>query len=145
MILVDNNILSTFCRVGQLALLFRIFPKDTLGISPAVYDEAVEAIRLGCAFLEVVPRMVSEGQLQIIPLTSEEISAKHSLPRSFGAGDAESVIICRTRQDTLLTNDRRVRNYCRAEAIPVFDLPQLLRALWENGVVSKTPGPSFGG
>ncbi len=30
MILVDNNILSTFARVGQLELLFRLFPKDTL-------------------------------------------------------------------------------------------------------------------
>src|SRR5262249_19742925 len=65
------------------------------------------------------------------------ITAKQSLPASFGPGDAECVILCQTRGDTLLTNDRRVRNFCRTEGIDVFDLPQLLRALWENGILSK--------
>ena len=43
MILIDNNILSTFARVDQLELLFRLFPKDSLGVPPAVYDELIEA------------------------------------------------------------------------------------------------------
>ncbi|MBI1924160.1 hypothetical protein HYR99_07900 [Candidatus Poribacteria bacterium] len=137
MILVDNNILSTFARVKQLKLLFQLFPKDALGIPPAVHDEMMDAIRQGYMFLEAVAEMVRNGRLQIVTLTPVEIAAKQTLPSSFGAGDAECVIICQTRGDTLLTNDRRVRNFCRAGGIAIFDLPQLLRALWENGVLSK--------
>ena len=137
MIIVDNNIISTFTRVRQLELLFQLFPKDALGIPPAVYDEMMDAIRQDCAFLEAAAEMVQNERLQIATLTPAEIAAKQILPSSFGVGDAECVIICQTRNDTLLTNDRRVRNFCRAEGIAVYDLPQLLRALWENGILSK--------
>lgn len=137
MILVDNNILSTFARVGQFELLFQLFPKDNLSIPPAVYDEMMDAIRLGCSFLESILETTQNRRLQIVPLTPDEVTAKQNLSLSFGAGDAECIIICQRRGDTLLTNDRRVRNFCIAEGIEVFDLPQLLRALWENGILSK--------
>jgi predicted nucleic acid-binding protein len=142
MILVDNNILSTFARVGQLELLFQLFPKDTLGVPPVVYDEMMAAMRLGCSFLEAAAAAIQDGRIRIIPLTAEEITAKQTLPTSLGSGDAECVILCRRRGDTLLTNDRRVRNLCRTEGVEVFDLPQLLRALWENGILSKARAPA---
>ena len=137
MILVDNNILSTFARVGQLELLFRLFPKDSLGVPPAVHDELIEAVRLCCHFLEQAAELVDQGRLDIIPLTANEIAGKPKLPASFGAGDADCVIIAQQRKTPLLTNDRRVRNFCREQGLTVFDLPQLLRALWENGLVSR--------
>jgi len=137
MILIDNNILSTFCRVDQLDLLFRLFPKDSLGVPPAVYDELTEAVRLGCHFLEPAARLIDQGRLEIVPLTANEIAAKPKLPGSFGAGDADCVVIAQQRTTPLLTNDRRVRNFCREQSLTVFDLPQLLRALWENGVLSR--------
>jgi len=137
-IVVDNNILSTFARVGQFDLLFRLFPGDTLSIPPAVYDEIMVALRLGYPFLEVAREAVQAGHLHILPLTSAEVAAKPALPTSFGAGDAECVILSQRRDGPLLTNDHRVRNFCRAEGIVVFDLPQLLRALWANGVLSQS-------
>jgi len=137
MILLDNNILSTFARVAQLELVFRLFPKDELGIPPAVHDEMMKAIRLGCSFLESAAAMIRAGRLQIVSLTSDEVASKQSLPGSFGGGDLDCIIICHTRGYPLLTNDRRVRNYCRSHGISVFDLPQLLRALWENGILAK--------
>lgn len=39
--------------------------------------------------------------------------------------------------ELLLTNNRRVRNFCREQGLTVFDLPRLLRASWENGVLSR--------
>ena len=137
MILVDNNILSTFARVGELKLLFRLFPKDSLGVPPAVHDELIEAVRLGCHFLEPAAELIDQGRLDIIPLTANEIAAKPKLPPSFGAGDSDCVIIAQQRKMPLLTNDRRVRNFCREQGLTVFDLPQLLRALWENGIASR--------
>ncbi|MCZ6681175.1 MAG: hypothetical protein O7E52_28480 [Candidatus Poribacteria bacterium] len=81
--------------------------------------------------------MIQNGRLQIVPLTPAEITARQALPLSFGTGDTECVIICETRGNTLLTNERRVCNFCRTAGIAVFDLPQLLRALWGNGILSE--------
>jgi hypothetical protein len=36
-----------------------------------------------------------------------------------------------------VTNDKRARNFCRAEGIAVLDLNGVLRAMWETGVLSK--------
>jgi hypothetical protein len=120
-----------------MELLFRLFPKDIFGIPPAVHDEMMEAIRRGFGFLESIAHAVKEHRVEIVPLTSDEVVKKQTLPISFGAGDAECLVIREVRDYTLLTNDRRVRNYCRAEGISVFDLPQLLRALWENRIIAK--------
>ena len=97
----------------------------------------MEAVRLGCHFLEPAAELIRGGRMQIVPLTSDEIAAKPNLPASFGAGDSDCVIIAQRRKLALLTNDRRVRNFCREHGITAFDLPQLLRALWENGVLSR--------
>lgn len=137
MIIIDTNIISTFCRIDQLPILFQLFPQDKFGITPAVYDELMEAIPLGFSFLEQAKSSIESGDLQIIPLQPEEIQSKQNLPRSFGPGDLESVIICQHRSYVLLTNDKRLRNFCKDEGITFYDLPMLLRALWENGVYPK--------
>ncbi len=66
MILVDNNLLSTFARVGQLGLLFQLFPKDILGVPYTVHNELMNGIRLGCTFLEPAAEMIQKGQFQIM-------------------------------------------------------------------------------
>jgi hypothetical protein len=39
MIIIDNNILSTFAKIGRLDILFRLFPQRQIAIVPAVYDD----------------------------------------------------------------------------------------------------------
>lgn len=137
MIVCDTNILSTFARVGILELLFKLFPNHEFVIPPAVYKEINEAIQRGLLFLETVQTRVDAGQICLLALTSEEEVERKNLPRSFGLGEAEGVAIC-TRQDAVfLSNDKRVRNYCQERGIEVYDLIRLLRALWENKIVSR--------
>ena len=42
------------------------------------------------------------------------------------------------RQVPLLSNDKRAIRYCQQQKIEVIDLPQLLRALWVTGIISKS-------
>lgn len=63
MIIVDSNIISTFCLINQFSLLFRLFPKNQFGIPPAVYDEIIEAIRIGYQFLEIIQPMVDQEDI----------------------------------------------------------------------------------
>lgn len=137
MIVCDTNILSTFARVGVLKLLFKLFPKHQFAISIAVYEEIMEAMRHGAAFLHSVLALVDSGQIHLLSLAPEEAQDKTTLPQSFGPGELEGVVICARRSSIFLTNDKRVRNYCQEHGIEVYDLVLLLRTLWRKGVVSK--------
>lgn len=70
-------------------------------------------------------------------LTPEETFKKTRLPESFGPGELEAVALCIRRNAILLSNDKRVRNYCQTHGIEVYDLVLLLRALWKEEVVSR--------
>lgn len=137
MIIIDTNIISTFCRINKLTLIFKLFPNDTFGITPAVYDEMMEAIRLGYSFLKIAKSLVDKNDLQLISLKPDELQLKQTLPRSFGSGDLECIVVSKKRKYELLTNDKRIINYCKLESITVYDLPIILRAFWENGICSK--------
>ena len=42
MLFADTNILSTFAKVNQLTLLFRLFGDERIGVVPAVYVEVTD-------------------------------------------------------------------------------------------------------
>jgi predicted nucleic acid-binding protein len=137
--LVDTNIVSTFARVGALALLGKVVDEARLHVTQATYRELRKAVDSGCDFLEpILSAIDSGGALALIALTETEILSVKDLPPSLGAGEAESLAVCLNRPGTrLLTNDKRARNYAREHAIPCLDLPTCLRALWVRKVVAK--------
>lgn len=137
MTLADNNILSTFARIGRLQLLFDLFKPEPLGVTPAVFAGLQTGVERGAMFLEVVLQRIESGELHLVALTPEEVLSLGSLPASLGAGERESVAVCRARRYVLLTNDKRARNFSRGEGVTVLDLGGVLRALWECGLQSK--------
>jgi predicted nucleic acid-binding protein len=139
MIVADTNILSTFARVGAIDLLLRLCKSDQLHVTSATFNELRRAVEVGCDFLASTMETIQTGSgLELVELHREEILAANDLPRSLGAGEAESIAVCLHRPGTrLLTNDKRARNYCREHSIPCLDLPAILRGLWVRQVVSK--------
>jgi predicted nucleic acid-binding protein len=137
MILVDTSILSTFARVDALDLLWALFPRVPVGVTPVIYRELQEAVTQGCGWLEQVPGLIRSGRLQMATPTSAEVLAAEGLPDSLGLGEREAISLCQSRGWSFVTNDRRARNYCREAGVEVFDLAGLLRALWTTGVRPK--------
>ena len=139
MIVADTNILSTFARVGAIDLLRQLCKSDRLHVTPATFHELRRAVEVGCDFLVPALEAIQTGSgLDLVELRREEVLASKDLPRSLGAGEAESIAICLHRPGTrLLTNDKRARNFCREHSIPCLDLPAILRGLWVRQVVSK--------
>ena len=137
MIIVDNNILSTFAKIGRLHILFQLFHQSQIGIVPAVYNELRIGVRKGYVELKEVMEMVQKKSIRLITLTEAEIFLKPTLPLSFDEGELESVALCKSRKITLLTNERSVKNWCVKEDIKYADLPDLLRACWQSKVMSK--------
>src|SRR5207247_715792 len=130
MIFTDTNILGTFARVEALDVLLRLFAGEEVALTPAVYAELAVGVREGRQFLQPAIDLVEEGRLKLVPLTAEEVVQRQQLPTSLDDGEAESITICQTRSAAFITNDKRARNYCRRVEVEVFDLIELLRALW---------------
>ncbi len=139
MIVADTNILSTFARVTAIDFLRQLCKSDRLYVTPATFNELRRAVEVGCGFLAPTLAAIQSGiGLDLVELRREEILASKDLPRSLGAGEAESIAVCLQRPGTrLLTNDKRARNFCREHSIPCLDLPAILRGLWVRQVVSK--------
>jgi predicted nucleic acid-binding protein len=137
MILADTSILSTFARVDALGLLWALFPRVPLGVTPAIYREVQEALNQGCGWLVQVPRLVKAGRLQLVAATPVEVLAAEGPPDSLGLGEREAIALCQSRGWSFITNDRRARNYCREAGVEAFDLAGLLRALWTTGARPK--------
>jgi predicted nucleic acid-binding protein len=136
-IVVDANILSTFARVGESELLFALFPKTALTVTPAVQFEITAGVHQGFSFLGTVVGLIESGRLRLGPLTRPELSAKQRMPQTLGEGEAESIALCQSRGWTLLTNDRRARSFAETLGLTVYDLRGLLRALWRYRICSK--------
>jgi predicted nucleic acid-binding protein len=134
---LDTNIISTFALIGALDLLFALFDKDKLVITPGVYAELLAGVREGRGFLQKAVELVESGQLKLVALTTEEVKQRLRLPSSLGTGEAESIALCLSRGAAFVTNDRRARNFCLSRNVEVFDLVEILRSLWKLGVCSK--------
>jgi hypothetical protein len=62
---------------------------------------------------------------------------RDTLPVTLGAGERESIAIARTRQGMVLSNESRVAYCCQQHGVLCLRLPDILRALWVEGIVSR--------
>jgi hypothetical protein len=70
-------------------------------------------------------------------LTQEEAAFRDTLPATLGAGERESIAIARARGGIVLPNESRVVHHGRTHGVPCVRLPDILRALWMEGIVSQ--------
>jgi len=67
----------------------------------------------------------------------DPIFDKDALPRSFDAGERETIAVAKSRAYAILTNEAHVKNWCERSGILYWDLPRILRALWRTGLLTK--------
>jgi predicted nucleic acid-binding protein len=137
MILADTDILSALAKIGRLSLLFPLLRTAQLQMAPGVFREVAQSLALRRPYAEAVVALVATGQLQILPLTEAEAAFRDTLSYTLGTGERESIAIARARGGTVLSNEARVAHYCRQYEIPCVRLPEILRALWVEGIVTK--------
>ena len=137
MILVDTDVLSAMVKIGRLSLFFALFQTNRLQIAPGVARELAHSLNLRRQYAEEAFALVSSGQIQVVSLTKEEAAFQDTLPATLGTGERESIAIARERGGTVLSNESRVAHCCRQYQIPCLRLPDILRALWTECIVSK--------
>lgn len=137
MILCDTNIFSTFAKINQLELLLRLFAHDEIAVVPAVYEELQEGVRRGYVLLQAAIAYVQQGEIAILTPNTQEIFDKDALPRSFDAGERETIAVAQSRRYVILTNETHIKNWCKCSGISHWDLPQVLRAMWRTNLLTK--------
>ena len=136
-VLLDTNILSTYAKIENLDFLFRYTGRMVLYISTNVWSEIEEADYLGYRFIESVIGMINEEKLLVLPMNENEFKWCMSLPPSFGKGERDSLAICKFRNGSFLTNEKKIIRFCDKESIPALDLPTILRHSWRKGLLTR--------
>ncbi len=137
MILVDTDVLSALAKVARLPLLFTLLQMTNLHIAPGVFKELAHSLSLQRQYAESVFSFISTGQIQVVSLTQTEAVFRDTLPLTLGVGERDSIAIARERSGILLSNESRVAHCCRQYQIPCLRLPDILRALWVEGIIPK--------
>ena len=137
LVLIDTNILSTFAKIDNMALLFKTVKKKKLGISTSVLHELEDARNIGLDFVEKIFQLINQNKILIYSMSDKETMWSIKLPSSFGKGERDSLAICKFRKGIFFTNERKIINFCDRESIDVIDLPSFLRYLWKSELKSK--------
>ncbi|MBU0599296.1 hypothetical protein KJ997_00735 [bacterium] len=110
---------------------------NTTIMSSYLSDCIYNGINDGYSSLSSILKLVHDRQIRVLPLTEAEIMERYSLPQSFGAGELDSLIICKHRELSLVTNDKKVAKFRETEGVRYITLNALLRMLWRNSILSK--------
>jgi predicted nucleic acid-binding protein len=66
-----------------------------------------------------------------------DLQGANAMLATLGAGEQESIAIARARGGIELSNESRVAHHGRTYGVPCVRLPDILRALWMEGIVSQ--------
>jgi predicted nucleic acid-binding protein len=102
-----------------------LFAESKVYIPPAVLEEVQVGINKGRTYLNTLLQAITDHQIIILPLTSDEIRSLDSLPRRLNAGERQAIALAQHRQGVLLSNDRRAVRYCEQQGIRSLVLGQI--------------------
>lgn len=138
MVFVDTDVLSIFAKIERLPLLFAVFDQETLNIAEAVENEVKTGVSKGFSFSNDIIALQKQGQIHTYHTTLADQEFMNSLPQTLGAGESESMALCKRFAAIFASNERRVMHYCKANGIDCINLVRILRAFWELQILSQT-------
>ena len=138
MVFVDTDVLSIFAKIERLPLLFAVFDQEMLNIAKAVENEVKRGVSQGFSFSDDIIALQIQGKIRTYHTTFADQEFMNSLPQTLGAGERESMALCKRFTVTFASNERRVMHHCKANRIDCINLAQILRAFWELKILTKT-------
>ena len=138
MVFVDTDVLSIFAKIERLPLLFAVFDQEMLNIAEAVENEVKTGVSKGFSFSDDIVALQTQGQIRTYHTTLADQEFMSSLPQTLGAGESESMALCKRFAAIFASNERRVMHYCQVKGIDCINLVRILRAFWELQILSQT-------
>ncbi len=149
MTFIDANVLSTFAVIDRLDLLFTLFATTLLHVSENVAAEVMHGLQAGYMHLgRVIELMEDPGPEMGIAVhpagTAEQalfplIPLAPNHPDRLAKGELDTIALAWTQVATIVTNERRVANFCRSNSyrsIRCFTTADVFRAAWQLGVLT---------
>ncbi len=113
---VNNTVLTNFCRIGQLHLLESLFSK--VYVTPEVHEEVLRGVTEGYEFMRAAAKEISpepQAWLELVGLESlEEEQSFREFSRNLGLGEASCLALAQNRGWLVLTDDLQARRAVRA-------------------------------
>lgn len=133
MIVLDTDILSMFAKIDSINLLSLLFEEKAV-ITPRIRDEILAPLSYGYTFPQAVV-----STIKTVPLTHEALEeyVRDQEDVTLGRGELEAIAYCKAEKCTFVTNDRKAREFAKAEGVSVISLQALLKALWKKELKTK--------
>lgn len=151
MILHDNNIVSTFAKIRRVDLLFTVFNRVRLQLSSNVERELRDGVKLGYLALQDILDLIDKPQpnmtFEVHSVSPAERALYHEIPfyplspSKESKGEVDTVALAWTHRAVIVSNERKVYNFCRTNAyqvIPCLRLEDILRGLWTHGHLNRS-------
>ena len=111
-VLLDNTVLSNLAQVGQMELVFRLWPERVM-TTREVWREYEVAAQAG----KLSPHAWSD--LTIIELTPQERASAAAFALRLGAGERSCLAVAQARCGLLVSDDADTRHAAQRLGIPV--------------------------
>lgn len=132
-VLCDTDIMSALSKANALKLLPLIFPDRKFLITEYVRDELNVSKQEGFDF----PKKIFDF-CETITMDEKELETYESIDSlEISKTDLKNLIIAKNRDIPLLTNDSELYIEGSRRDVKVYDMRQILKALYEEELVSK--------
>jgi hypothetical protein len=137
-VITNTTVLSNFARIGELALLQRLFGQ--LALPTEVYAEVQAAQAEGYLFFDGIEQQIApfvpDGWLQLVSMGKEELRRFGALRAGLHGGERACLAVAAQRAWLLLTDDRAARAEAQRLAIAVSGSLGCLALSIERGLVA---------
>ncbi|MFW6141608.1 MAG: hypothetical protein ACOC53_03510 [Candidatus Saliniplasma sp.] len=106
-------------------------------VSPNVLDEVRRAEELGYSHAENILGGIKKDKILISCPQDDEIKLLDKVASSFGRGERDCMAMALKRDALIVTNERKVLNYCEENGITHVRLNTILRKLWIDDIMSQ--------
>lgn len=144
MIILDTCILSSLAKIDRLDLLHILFRKHFCYITPSILQELNTNKIVGFKFVDKIEKMLSftdvKNKICILLPKSDELEQAYNIKdmHNLSLVDCECIVLTRSRNAILLTDDAKLGNTALKEGISeVYGLKNLLEANIVKGIINN--------
>ena len=132
----DTDILSMLGKIGRADLLRKLFPETSIIITFEVYNELLRAKETGYDFVDGI----LEQRFKVIHLDPDlikEYEQKKEELKDLHTGELTSILLCRRKGMTFVTNDSKAKKFCTESDVEWLDIIDILRLCYRKCVLDK--------
>ncbi|KAB2945340.1 MAG: hypothetical protein MPEBLZ_02414 [Candidatus Methanoperedens nitroreducens] len=120
-VIIDADFLSSFLKIGKLALIKNFFKVEKLFIPVAVFNEIART--------KLVKHVFEVKYLQIETVDEKSIANLDMDFDNLGNGEKECIALCKNyRKSLLLTSDKKALDIARKQGVMAINIPAFLLA-----------------